>query len=169
MSNSDSIQLRERKLYVPDTSAILTGKIDLLSLECIIPPRVIAEIKKGKEGRILDSSQEVLKIMEPSEFSRKIVRERSENSGDLPFLSLTDVDVIALALERKGIILTDDYSLQNVATGLGIEVVAVGLPKIRNEKIWGYRCKSCGKTFGTMITVCNVCGGRIGRYPLTEK
>ena len=51
--------------YVPDTSAILTGKIDLLSMNCVLPSAVLGEIRKGKMGRIMENSAFNVRIMSP--------------------------------------------------------------------------------------------------------
>ncbi|HEX69286.1 MAG TPA: hypothetical protein ENG10_03210, partial [Candidatus Bathyarchaeota archaeon] len=52
--------------------------------------------------------------------------QQSKRTGDFKYLSQADIEVLALALQLKNsgenpTVVTDDYSMQNVANKLGIE------------------------------------------------
>ncbi len=153
-------------IVVPDTSAILTGKVDIFSLNCIVPESVLNEIKNGKESRIYDIDLGILKIGYPTYDSIKKVKKTADSTGDLKFLSVTDIEVIALALDSDGIILSDDYSIQNVASMLNIQFRPCGLDGIKKLLMWGFRCRGCGYTQKKMIETCPRCGHKMTRYPL---
>ena len=80
---------------------------------------------------------------------------------DLPVISGTDCDVLALAGELGAAIFTDDFAIQNVAAGIGIAVQPLqqrAAKKIR----WKYRCSGCGRYFKAEGE-CPVCGSNIKR------
>ncbi len=156
-------------VYVPDTSAILTGKIDILSMKCIVPSGVIKEIRKGKMGRLMDHEMCVIQITDPKNKFLDVVRSAARETGDLPYLSQTDMDIIAVALEIGGIIISDDYSLQNVSSKLKIEFQGCGLECIKSRISWGYVCKGCGAKYEEKLESCRICGHKITRYPLNEE
>lgn len=156
-------------IFVPDTSAILTGKIDIFSLNSIVPESVLNEIRKGKESRIYNEGLHILKTATPTQQSVEIVREAAKSSGDISFLSSTDIDVIAIALEVKGVILSDDYSLQNVASKLNIAFKPCGLKGIEKQIKWEFRCRACGLRRSERVEFCPVCGHVMTRYPVQKQ
>ncbi len=156
-------------VYVPDTSAILTGKIDILSMRCVVPSGVIKEIRKGMMGRLMDHEMCVIQIIDPKSAYMEKVKMAARETGDLPYLSQTDMDIIAVALEIGGVIISDDYSLQNVSSKLKIEFQGCGLECIKSRIRWGYVCKGCGAKYEEKVENCRICGHKITRYPLDQE
>jgi UPF0271 protein len=64
------------------------------------------------------------------------VKAVAERTGDISKLSDTDVKVLALAKQLDRAIVSDDYSVQNVAGHAGIKAVSVHNPKIKRLKTW---------------------------------
>jgi len=89
------------------------------------------------------------------------IREASRRSGDLPVLSGTDIDLLALATELGGTIVTDDYAIQNVAIHLGIAVLPIH-QRPAEKRTWKYRCPGCGRYYKD-VGECPVCGANIKR------
>lgn len=104
-----------------------------------------------------------MKIIEPPKKAIESVKKVAEKTGDIMKLSGTDIQVIALAFHLKGILLTDDYAMQNVAKEMGIEYRNVIEEGIKNKFYWKYRCKSCRRFFHELQKECPVCGGEIKR------
>jgi len=104
-----------------------------------------------------------LKIVTPPKKCVALVKEFASLTGDLPNLSKVDIDVLALTYHLKAILLTDDYSMQNVAKEMGIEYKGVLQEGIKEKFHWKYRCKSCGRYFDEYVEVCPICGGEIKR------
>lgn len=150
-------------LYVLDTSAILSGKF--FGRGIVTSPKVLNEIKpKGHSWRLLEYMKSVgLRIISPPEKSVEIVKKTAEKTGDIAKLSDTDLEVLALAHHLKAILLTDDYSMQNVAEELKIDYMSVVEEGIKKKIEWIYVCSSCGKIYEKYIKECIVCGGRIKR------
>ncbi len=82
------------------------------------------------------------------------------------------MQILALALEIKSRgdtpkIITDDYSIQNVATKLNLEFVALvtfGIKKVLN---WIRYCPACHKTYppNSKAKECQICGTELKRKP----
>jgi len=116
-----------------------------------------------------------LKIRQPSiEFVDK-VKEASKRVGDVLSLSEADKQVLALALELKSagyspLIVTDDYSIQNVANQIGVEFAPLMTFGIRFRLHWILYCPACHKNYPSdyRLKVCEVCGTVLKRKPLRK-
>jgi len=150
-------------VYVLDTSAILSGKF--FGNDVAIPPAVLKEIKKGGMAwRHLQYMKAIgLRIISPPSDVINLVKKFAFRTGDLPNLSDVDIHILALAFHLKATLLTDDYSIQNVAKEMNIEYKGIMENGIKEKFYWRYRCKSCGKYFDEYVEVCPICGGKIKR------
>jgi UPF0271 protein len=113
-----------------------------------------------------------LKVKAPSEEYWNRVRASASRVGDAFFLSETDLQVLALALELKAEggtsqIVTDDYSIQNVATNMGIEFVSLATLGIRRLLEWIRYCPACHRQYPAdyKSTTCSICGTALKRKP----
>ena len=161
------MRLRKKtRVFILDTSAILSGKPIYLDDSIMVTiPNVIKEIKPGGRGyRTLRYLLETgLAIYSPSEESLDRVKTVSLETGDKDRLSSVDKGILALALdinkkEKEAIILTDDYSIQNVAHVLNIKFENISQRGITKKFKWAYQCRGCGKKFEENIKVCPICG-----------
>lgn len=128
-------------------------------------PRVVDEIKdiRGKLRLSVLSSQGLF-ICEPKADSRMSVIEGSKKSGDITVLSETDIDLLALAFEVKGMIFSDDFAIHNTAHQIGIQVKSL-MQKQAVERVWKLRCSGCGRYVKEMPhdQLCQICGSVIRR------
>ncbi len=100
-------------------------------------------------------------VMQPGpEFSGR-VQEAAARTGDASVLSITDFDLLMLALELNGTIITDDFAVQNVARKLGIMTMPIHQRSAR-ARVWKFRCSGCGRYF-PKTGECPVCGSLIKR------
>ncbi len=147
---------------VLDATAIRSGMTISGQHEWFITPSVMDELKKGKTGKDLELLIDLsLKVACPTEESIEKVKRAAEVTGDISRLSNTDVDVLALALELGARILTDDYSIQNLARVLKIEYQPGTTTGIKEVFHWTYRCRGCGRTFDKEHENCPICGSDI--------
>lgn len=144
--------------HVLDTSALFS--MQDLPPEPITVPGVITELKKYDDPR-LRYWEDRLMVSEPSSASMEKVKEAAARTGDDARLSPVDMEVLALALEVKGVVLTDDYSIQNLARVLHLEYKAVGLRGIKEVIVWKYRCRGCGRVYETNMPDCPICGSAL--------
>lgn len=152
---------------VLDSSALLAGR-DLLLDGMYCTPDVLNEVK-GKEPtpQLMSMIETRVEIREPSQDGIAEVRRIAERTGDVKRLSPADIGVLALARDLDATIITDDYSIQNVANEMGLEYRGLSFPDIERKIEWGYRCVGCGKRFEEPMNECPVCGSRIKTTPKT--
>jgi len=146
--------------YVLDTSALFSMQDLPSDVRCFTTPGVLKELEKFGDRRS-ELWGEMLTVSEPTSTSLRKVREASSRTGDSTRLSPTDIEVLALALELKAQVLSDDYSLQNLATYLGIPFKPVGLKGIKDLRRWRWRCIGCGKVFDKETPDCPICGSKL--------
>jgi len=107
-------------------------------------------------------------------FLRK-VKEASESVGDVRYLSEADMQVLALALELKStgldlLIITDDYSIQNVANQIGVNFTSLATYGIKFRFDWILYCPACHRKYPSeyKFKSCEVCGTKLKRKPLRK-
>jgi endoribonuclease Nob1 len=165
-----------RRVIVLDTSAFVAG-FDPFSLneEQLTVPKVEEEIRRNSMIKMrLETALESgkLKVKAPSQASLVKVAESSAKLGDIFKLSKTDIELLALATELKseGVtpqIVTDDYCIQNVATQLNIDFLALATFGIKRLLEWIRYCPACHKEYpaNCQSKECLVCGTQLKRKP----
>lgn len=113
-----------------------------------------------------------IKVKMPSEEFSNEVKVYASKLGDSYLLSETDMQLLAIALELKSggytpEILTDDYSIQNVATKMEITFNALVTFGIRRLLEWIRYCPACHREYpvNSVVNVCQVCGTELKRKP----
>jgi UPF0271 protein len=167
---------KRKRVIVLDTSAFLAG-FDPFSLteEQVTVPKVEKEIrKKSMIWTRFETAVEngKLKVKMPSEEFLKKVKASASKVGDSHLLSATDTQLLALASELKTTgctpqIVTDDYSIQNVATQLEIEFLALATFGIKRLLEWRRYCPACHREYPPNYSSreCQVCGTELKRKP----
>lgn len=165
-----------KRVIVLDTSAFLAG-FDPFSFgaEQVTVPKVEEEIRRNSMIKMrfetaIESGK--LKVKAPSqEFSNK-AKTSASKVGDSYKLSETDMQLLSLALELKTEgytpqIVTDDYSIQNVATQMGIEFLALATFGIKRLLEWIRYCPACHREYPADCKTkeCQVCGTELKRKP----
>ena len=165
-----------KRAIVLDTSAFVAG-FDPFSIneEQVTVPKVEEEIKRNSMNKLrFETAKENgrVKVNAPSQKFIDQIRETSSKVGDSFKLSETDIELLALALELKAMgynpqILSDDYSIQNVAKKLGIEFLALATFGIKRLLEWIRYCPACYREYpaNTSAKECKVCGTALKRKP----
>lgn len=153
--------------FVLDASAIIYLQDFRKFEEILVPPSVIEEIKDKFSRMKLESLK--IKVVQPEEKFLRIVEKVAEKTGDLEKLSDADIQVLALAKQVKGKIVSDDYNIQNVAKKLRIDYITVLTKGIKEVFVWKRICTVCGKEFEDELKICPLCGGKLKRKPRVEK
>ena len=99
-----------------------------------------------------------LKIVEPQNDSVRYIEKIAQKTGDLDVLSGIDQKILALGYELEGIIISDDFSIQNVALYMKLEVISCSGNKIKELRIWQYKCSACNQISKKKKETCEVCG-----------
>jgi len=165
-------------VFVLDTSAIIYGfNPQLVEGDHYMPPSVRSEVVGKARGMLAISiSSGRLKVRLPQEKSMALVKSRAVSTGDAAVLSNTDLEVVALALELKQeglepIVISDDYSLQNLCNLLGITFKPMVTRGISQGFWWFLFCPACGATYERSVktSVCRICGHGLKRKVYSKK
>ena len=163
-----------------DTSAFIAGYDPLsVSDEQYTVPKVTEELTADSLPWVrLNAAVESgkLKIKTPVESSIRRVEESSKTVGDMLYLSEADLHVLALALELKDAeylpsIVTDDYSIQNVANHIGVGFSSLMTFGIRYRLYWILYCPECHHKYppNYKMKKCKICGTMLKRKPLSKE
>lgn len=169
-----------KKVVVWDTSAFLAG-FDPFSIteEQYTVPLVRDEIVGNSMPWVrfrtaVESGK--MKVKSPKKIFLNQTKASAGDVGDVFFLSKTDVQVLALAQELKSqgyspLIVTDDYSMQNVADQLHIKFASLATFGIRFRLQWIRYCPACYKKYSANYksSKCKICGTELKRKPLSKK
>lgn len=153
-----------------DASAFYAGVPFSSADDCYTTSLVYDEIKHIKKNHgalttLLETNR--LKIREPSEESTSMAIKASKKTGDYPQLSKQDISILALCIEVKGEIISDDYAITNVAKTLGLKISPIMTSGFRDVGRWLHYCPGC-KTSHTTGKECPVCGTPLKRKLLKD-
>ena len=134
-------------------------------------PLIFEEIKHIKKSHdavqaLIDLGR--LKIVEPEEKYIKFILDESKNTGDLSELSKEDMSVLALCVQLNGELVTDDFTVSNVARHLNLKVIPImtkGISKVLDSVYW---CPACNKDFKKMSD-CPICGSKLRKKSSQRK
>jgi len=174
MKSSQSIP--GRRVIVLDTSAFVAG-FDSFSLnaEQVTVPKVEEEIRRKSMIKMrlemaIESGK--LKVKAPTEEFQVKAESFGNKVGDSSKLSETDKQLLALTLELKAAgympqLVTDDYSIQNVATKMGVDFLSLATLGIKRLLEWIKYCPACYKEYAasSKFKECQVCGTELKRKP----
>ncbi len=139
-------------MRVLDARALMDG-----DFEGVSSPRVAGEVEVPPN----------LEIIEPRREFIDRVRKAAAETGDVDVLSPADIEILALALQVGGRLVSDDFAVQNVAEKLGIEWESVER-RIRKAFRWEWYCPACRKRHRGKQE-CEKCGTITKRRPKKQK
>ncbi len=165
-----------RRIIVLDTSAFVAG-YDAFSVsdEQVTVPKVEEEILRNSMVKLrfqtaVESGK--IKVRMPDKEYQAVAKVSASKVGDYHKLSEADMQLLSLALELKEQgntpqIVTDDYSIQNVARQLNIEFLALATFGIKRLLEWIRYCPACHKQYSadSKVKECQVCGTPLRRKP----
>jgi len=169
----------ERIAIIVDTTAFIAGfnAYDLHD-EVYSVPDVERELTKNSIAKLrLNTAIRAgrIKLREPSVQALNKAREASKEVGDLLSLSEADMKILALAVQLKSEgytprIITDDYSIQNVAKKLALNYKSVATYGIKFHLKWLLYCPACRKKYPPdyKFEKCETCGTKLKRKPLRK-
>ncbi len=155
-------------MYIIDTSVIICGAFSYIEGEKITIKEVIDESKDYKSKAVIDTAlmQNDIILKTPTQSSiNKIKTKLKEISCNI---SDTDTKLLALTLDHKNkaILLTDDYSIQNVAKFLNLKFSSVREEGIKDIIKWKFECIGCRKVYEKNYNNCLDCGSKLRRITI---
>ena len=166
---------KDLRILVLDTSAFIAGfdpqSID--SLQYSVPAVKNELIPDSLPWIRFNTAVENRKLRVKFPLKKSIAQARtaSKHTGDFKFLSAADLQVLALATESRDLtdqlyIVTDDYSIQNVADQLKIKFSSLATFGITHHITWTLYCPACHRTYITDHSPkCDICETKLRRKP----
>jgi len=171
--------MSRKRAIVLDASAFISG-FDPFSVqdEQYSVPSVRQELVENSLPSLrfdTASERERLKVLEPDPHFLSEVKNLSKEAGDIRFLSEADMEILALAMQLKEdgcdpLIVTDDYSIQNVAKKIGVNFAPLITFGIRFFLKWLLYCPACHRKYPPdyQSNRCQICGTILKRRPLRK-
>lgn len=162
------------RVLLLDTSAFIMGyEATDVEAEHYTVPSVREELREGDLAELrFDSAvrRRRLKVVTPDPEHLSEVRAVTIEMGEAGVLSATDEQLLALGVQLKSsvpVIVSDDYSVQNVADRLGLGFRSLATPGIKRRFEWVIYCPGCHKIFSVPQPekVCPMCGTELKRRP----
>lgn len=159
---------------VLDTSLLLGGKDPPRGPRWATTPEAAAEVSAGgRDARRFEDWRSIgLELRDADAAARSRVEAAAQAAGSLARLSAADRSLLALALAlgRDGgeaTLVTDDYTMLDVALRLGVKTQTVNQGGIRASLDFRPRCSGCGRWFETAqkADTCPVCGSPVKPRP----
>ncbi|MFB0558030.1 MAG: NOB1 family endonuclease [Candidatus Bathyarchaeia archaeon] len=175
-----SVDKSDEIVLLLDTSAFILG-YDLTDAddELYTVPSVREELREGELARLRFESavrNGRLKLVKPDSGYLIEVEVTIEEMGEASALSETDSQILALGIQLKSdglepIVISDDYSVQNVANRLGLGFKSLATIGIRQQFEWVIYCPGCHRVFREPQPegLCPICGTELKRRPGKKK
>ncbi|UCH89734.1 MAG: hypothetical protein JSV49_03540 [Thermoplasmata archaeon] len=149
-------------IYVLDTPAFIVGIPCSLTDKLYTVPGVFLELSRKADKERFEYFQNAgLKVQSPASKYLEEIELKAKTTGDSERLSEVDKSLIALALELNAVLITDDYSIQNLAEEFGISYRTVSEKGITEIIHWELKCKGCARIWNEPHQTCPVCGSAL--------
>jgi Predicted nucleic acid-binding protein, consists of a PIN domain and a Zn-ribbon module len=155
-----------RKVYLIDTTALIHDVHLNDDVEIFVVEGVLDEAKSLKAKLRTEIILSKSKIYKPSKENVtkaiRIAKELGEHN-----LTKTDIEIIASALELSEsygsdlIVITDDYSIQNILSYLNINFKKIATKGISKTIKWINFCPVCKLKFDAKLENCLNCGSKL--------
>lgn len=160
-------------MEILDASYILHSNLDFSSGKYLITNSVLEEIIAENARISIENAikRGIIKIKEPKKEFIDSVIDEAKKTGDLEYLSNADIEILALALETKYKILTDDYAIQNVASSLGLTYEKFLQRGIKKRLRWIKICEGCKRKYShnSAEKFCSFCGSLLKKVSIALK
>lgn len=169
--------MRKMTELILDTSAFIHGYGVIYGNDHYTVPAVKTEINSSFMKMKYENSVKLgyLNEIQPEEKFTKLVKSFISKEGEEAALSLTDIQILALAVQLKSkgktpLIITDDYSIQNISSKLDIKYKGLTTHGIVKKIRWMIYCPGCKRNFKVYPSnkECPVCGTKLNRKPKTK-
>ena len=156
---------------VLDTSALISWPMESLEGSLIVEGQ-LKELSRISPDRLLIVEASGLICIHPEKRYVLEASELSRETGDIVGLSETDLSLLAVTMQFRGHLHTDDYRLQNLCSEAGLDWSPIMTKGITESWAWEVRCPFCGlqgetgkgtKPVSESIGNCVDCGSEL-RY-----
>ncbi len=154
---------------VLDTALLLAGLDPPRTHRLATTPEAAAEISPGgRDARRFEDWQSLgLQIRGATAERLQLVEATASAAGNLARLSDADRSLLALALDLDATLVTDDYTMLDIAKRLKIATQTVQQKGVTGTLDWRPRCAGCGRWYEAAPKgdVCEICGSPVRPRP----
>ncbi|MFX0049828.1 MAG: NOB1 family endonuclease [Candidatus Hermodarchaeota archaeon] len=167
----------DQNIYVLDATAFIGLNFPILMEPKTFPnasffttPSVASELKDFRSKMNLEAMKEsgLLQFNTPIPEIQHKITNKIKMIDPQSTLSRVDIDILTITLQLKGILITNDFTIQNMAHFLKIPIKSIDGKKITNLRMWQLKCKSCGKNAEIYFQTCPHCGGQLKRKQISR-
>lgn len=155
--------------FVLDTSLLLGGRDPPRDAAWATTPEAAAEVRPGgRDARRFEDWRSLgLEVRQADPARLAEVEEVARKAGNLVRLSRADRSLLALALELHATLVTDDYTMLDVARRLLVRTCTVNQEGVQDTLEWRPRCTACGRWYDEAPRgdECIVCGSAVRAKP----
>ena len=163
---------REKKSGIPKLLAAIGVKTEIKTLvigDYIVAPETVVERKTIADllssifdGRLFDQCSRLTEHYQHPILLVEGNVDEIEELTDNPLIFYGALSTVALALENKIELITDDFAVTNVARQLKIQTLSLTTQGISTVGKWIIYCSMCGKEF-SKEKECPICGSKLNR------
>ncbi|MHA1206360.1 MAG: NOB1 family endonuclease [Candidatus Hodarchaeales archaeon] len=165
----------KRETFILDSTAFI--RLDFQRIQTIEESTFLTtysvreELKDFRSRMNLDTMlhSNRLTLISPDPNNIKAMTERLKRVDPIRKLSLTDIEILTLTLEENGVLITNDFAIQNAAHQFKIKTQVVSGKKIKYTRKGMLKCTSCNKKFKLQTDSCPDCGGKLKQVYTTKK
>ncbi|MHA1443277.1 MAG: NOB1 family endonuclease [Candidatus Hodarchaeales archaeon] len=165
----------KRETFILDSTAFI--RLDFPRIQTIEESTFLTtysvreELKDFRSRMNLDTMlhSNRLTLISPDPNNIKAMTERLKRVDPIRKLSLTDIEILTLTLEENGVLITNDFAIQNAAHQFKIKTQVVSGKKIKYTRKGMLKCTSCNKKFKLQTDSCPDCGGKLKQVYTTKK
>jgi UPF0271 protein len=110
-----------------------------------------------------------LKVSSPDSHIIKFVKKKILPLDPKTRLSKTDIEVLSLAKQEKGVLVTNDLALQNIAKQINIPIYTITGKEITEIRRAYLKCINCKTVIRDSYQNCPECGGELKEYFSKER
>lgn len=167
--------MRPLKALVLDASALIQGFNPGAIEQAFTVPAVLDEIREEitriRVEALIAGGR--ITVRTPDEASRARLEEEAAAMGESKALSSADKQLLSLALQLGSegmtpVVVSDDYSVQNMADHLGLPYMGLAVGGIKKQYRWVTYCPGCRRSFDgpQRENMCPVCGTPLKKRPV---
>lgn len=105
-----------------------------------------------------------LKVSSPDPLIIETVKNKILELDPKTRLSKTDIEVLSLAKQEGGVLVTNDLALQNIAKQIRIPIYVISGKEITEIRKTYLKCKNCKTVIRGSHQHCPDCGGEVKEY-----
>jgi endoribonuclease Nob1 len=154
------LQSWDSEIFVLDATAFYQGFPLRVNRKCITTELIVREVSHLMKDlcpiNLLIEAKKIC-VERPKEKTVSYTRSMSTRIGDSK-ISPSDISVVALAVDHRGTIVSDDHRVCNLSTIMSVPCLQLSSSGIKTLRKWTKYCRVCAKKYSYDENTCLICG-----------